>query len=96
MVDLAWRQEKYAAVTYLFPLSGQGPEITGQPQDWSGELGEYPDIRVTAAGEDLTYQWYYKDAGGEVWLERSDRDDCYDSYPLTSQRDGRRDYLNLI
>lgn len=66
--------------------------ITEQPQDWSGFLGEYPNISVQAQGEGLTYQWYYRDAGKAKFLASSDRDDIYDSYPLTTARDGRELY----
>ena len=66
--------------------------ITEQPQDWAGYLGEYPDISVKAQGEDLTYQWFYRDAGSSVFKPSSDRDDTYDSYPLTPARDGREVY----
>ena len=66
--------------------------ITAQPQDWYGYLGDYPSISVTAAGEGLTYAWYYRDAGSASFKLSSDRDDTYDSYPLTVERAGREVY----
>ncbi len=89
-VDLREGHGKYASVTYLFVQVG--PRITEQPQDWAGQPGEYPAIRVTAEGEGLTYQWYYRDAGKERWLRSSETDDCYDSYPLSLMRAGRELY----
>ncbi len=66
--------------------------ITSQPRDWSGAAGQYPQISVTARGEGLTYQWYYRNAGKTVFVKSSDTDSCYDSYPMTAARNGREVY----
>jgi len=74
------------------PAGYTGPVITGQPRDWAGNYDEVPDISVTAEGEDLQYQWYYRDKGKTKWSLSSECDDSYDSYPLTKARDGRELY----
>ncbi len=74
------------------PEGWSGPTIVVQPQDWHGRMGAYPSISVEAEGEELQYQWYYRNKDARKWTASSDRDDCYDSYPLTSVRDGREVY----
>ncbi|MCR4805511.1 MAG: DUF285 domain-containing protein [Clostridia bacterium] len=74
------------------PEGYEGPAITAQPEGWEGAYGEYPAIRVEAEGDGLTYQWYFRNAGTEKWNKSSDKDDCYDSYPLSKARDGREVY----
>jgi|GEM_PF-4817591 len=90
VVDLTSYHDKYATVTYLF--SSGGPLIAVQPQDWEGQPGDYPAISITAEGEGLSYQWYYRDAGKTDWSLSSDQDECYDSYPLNLMRNGREVY----
>ena len=34
-----------------------GPEITAQPEDFTGPIGTTATFHVTAEGEDLTYMW---------------------------------------
>ena len=66
--------------------------ITSQPQNWFGEYGETPKITVVAEGEGLSYQWYYKNAGESEYTDSTDKDNCYDSKPLTYIRNGREVY----
>ncbi|MBQ7646587.1 MAG: Ig-like domain-containing protein, partial [Clostridia bacterium] len=88
-------------IEYLFISDDQQyvellkPIITVQPADWAGEYGEYPSISVTAVGPELTYKWYYRDAGKTEWMLSSDNDSCYDSYPLTAGRNGREVYCEI-
>ncbi|MBQ9392818.1 MAG: leucine-rich repeat protein, partial [Oscillospiraceae bacterium] len=44
-----------------------GPEITGQPQDYTGAVGETANFTVEAQGEGLTYQWQYKSLKDGKW-----------------------------
>ncbi len=44
-----------------------GPEITGQPQDYTGAVGETASFTVEASGEGLTYQWQYKSLKDGKW-----------------------------
>ena len=41
-------------------------KITSDPIDFTGPIGTYAKFTVEAAGENLTYQWQYKNAKG-VW-----------------------------
>ena len=66
--------------------------VVSQPEDWAGELNEYPEIRVVAEGEGLTYQWYYRDDGQTEWRLSSETDNAYDSFPLRADRNGRELY----
>ncbi len=74
------------------PDGWTGPSVTAQPESWTGELGDYPDITFTVEGEGVTYQWYWRNAGLTKWYTSSDKDNCYDSYPLTEVRNGREVY----
>lgn len=44
-------------------------EITSQPVDYEGAIGDTATFTVVATGEDLIYQWYFKSrtAGDEAW-----------------------------
>ena len=37
-----------------------GLDITGQPQDYTGDVGSTVKFTVKASGEGLTYQWWYR------------------------------------
>jgi len=77
----------------LNPAAGSvGPIITSQPQDWLGTMGQDPQITVAAVGEGLSYQWYYRNAGDSSFSKSDERDNSYDSYPLTTERNGREVY----
>ncbi len=41
--------------------------ITGQPTNQTAAVGEKVTFSVTATGEELSYQWQYKNAGAENW-----------------------------
>lgn len=71
------------------------PVITSQPESWTGAYGDYPSISVSAEGDNLTYQWYWRNAGVSGWSVSSDKDNCYDSYPLNAVRDGREVYCTI-
>ena len=85
-----------AVMRAYVPNGHVGPVITHQPQNWTGSYGEYPNITVTASGEGLTYQWYFRDAGQENFSASSDTDNCYDSFELTTKRNGRELYCVII
>ena len=81
-----------AVMGFDVPQGHTGPRITVQPENWAGEYGEYPAVSVSAEGEGLTWQWYYRNKGREDWSVSSETDSTYDSYPLTAERDGRELY----
>ena len=43
------------------------PEITTQPRDYTGIIGATVEFTVEATGENLTYQWQFKD--GANWKD---------------------------
>ena len=45
-----------------------GIRITGQPKDVTAAAGETVTFSVTADGLDLTYQWQYKAADSDKWI----------------------------
>ena len=68
--------------------------IVGQPQDWIGELGEYPAISVLAQGEGLTYQWFVKNPGAANFGAGSVKKASY-SITMTAANDGRQVYCKV-
>ena len=65
------------------------PVITQQPQSFTGKVGATATFTVAAEGEDLTYQWQYKDAGSDEWLNSSFKTASM-SCKITAARDGRQ------
>jgi uncharacterized repeat protein (TIGR02543 family) len=72
----------------LFAHWTTGLAIVSQPHDFTGKPGETATFTVTAEGEDLTYQWQYKDVGGE-WANSSFKTPTM-SCKLTVARNGRQ------
>lgn len=46
-------------------------KITAQPQDFTGPVNGTATFAVTATGDGLTYQWYYRKAGQNDWTKWS-------------------------
>ena len=67
-------------------------EITKQPESVSVPDGMEVTVSVEATGDDLTYQWYYKNAGGSKFLLT--KTFTGNSYTITmnADRDGRQIY----
>jgi len=65
--------------------------ITSQPKDASAVEGTAVKTSVQATGNGLTYQWYYKNAGDEVFAESAMTTATY-SITMTAARDGREVY----
>ena len=57
---------EYADVKEVL-LAATGPQITGQPADYTGPIGDVADFTVEAQGQDLTYQWQYKSLKDGKW-----------------------------
>ena len=66
-------------------------EITQQPTDATAAFGEEFCVTVEAKGEDLKYQWYYRNKGTEEWRKSSVRDNTYDDI-MNKSRNGREIY----
>ncbi len=65
-----------------------GITITSQPEDYSGRIGEKATFAVVAQGSDLSFQWQFKDVGGE-W-KTSKHTTATASCDITEARDGRQ------
>ena len=46
-------------------------EITKEPADAFGSVGEYVKLECEANGENLTYRWYYRNPGSKTWTQSS-------------------------
>ena len=46
---------------------GAAPTITTQPQNVTVDLGQKATFSVTASGEGLSYQWYYRTSSSGTW-----------------------------
>lgn len=66
-------------------------KILSQPENVSAEIGERFNIRFTAQGDKLTYQWYYKESYMKEFTLSSNKTPSY-SYDMTDYRDGREVY----
>ncbi len=42
-------------------------EITSQPEDYTGSIGDEVSFTVEAVGDELSYQWQYSSDGGNTW-----------------------------
>ncbi len=65
-----------------------GPYIIRQPVSAEAALGETVVFTVEAAGEGLTYQWKYRNAGATTWSNSSNRTARY-SFALRDTYVGR-------
>ena len=70
----------------------RGPYVKTQPKSQTVRPGEKASFTVTAGGEDLHYQWYYKIPGSSSWKAVSAASGKTASYVLTAaaRHDGYR------
>lgn len=54
-------------------------------------LGDRYMVKVKAEGENLKYQWYFRNAGSDKWYKSSVRDNTYDD-AMTEARANREVY----
>ena len=66
-------------------------QIIEEPQDVEAAIGESFSINVEAAGEGLTYQWYYKDSNMAEFEISSNTTASY-SYTMQDYRHNRQVY----
>ena len=80
-----------AAAIIVGPGEG-APQITGQPESYTGAIGETAVFEVQAEGTDLTYQWQYCNANSSVWRASSMEGSTTASVsvPVTAGRDGQK------
>ncbi len=85
----------------LFPsltkaAAAGGIEITQQPVNGVAHEGEPASVTVVAAGEGLTYQWYYKNVGAEEFVHTTTfTGDTY-SVEMNADRNGRQIFCRII
>ena len=78
--------------TTLYAVWGQNVSITQQPQNVTVTVGATASTSVTAVGDGLTYQWYYKDVGSTSWGSSSIKISTYSIAMNSSSRIGRQIY----
>ena len=78
-----------AVITVAEP---EAPVITGQPEDYTGSVGETARFMVQASGTGLAYQWQYCNASSNIWRDSSmpGSDTETVSVPVTNSRDGQK------
>lgn len=85
------RNGKYVIQTPIVTLR-MAASITKQPKDSYVAKGKTAKVTVKAAGEGLTYKWYYKDKGSSKFkLTTAFKGSSY-SVTMTSARNGRQVY----
>ena len=72
-------------------LSMSKPEITSQPENRTMKIGQELSVSVSASGEGLSYQWYYKNKGSSKYKKASIVTDTYTT-TMSKARDGRQIY----
>lgn len=65
--------------------------LVTQAEDSSAVMGETFCVTVEAEGDDLTYRWYFRNAGSDQWHRSGVRDNTYDDI-MTKARAGREVY----
>ena len=65
--------------------------ITAQPADVTVAAGKKATFKVTATGEELTYQWQYSKNGGKTWIDctSAGHDSATFSFKPSATLDGR-------
>ena len=54
-------------------------------------MGDRYCVTVEAVGDELQYQWYFRNAGKKTWNKSGVRDNTYDDV-MTTTREGREVY----
>ena len=79
-------QTKTAALYWMQPVV-----ITAQPQDVYAYAGDTFSVSIEATGEELTYAWWFANAGSEEFAQGSETDPVYE-LEMNETRAGRRLY----
>lgn len=78
--------------TTLYAIWAKNVTITAQPVNTSVTVGSNISVSLTATGDGLTYQWYFKDAGGSSFSASSITSNTYTTTMNTDARIGRQIY----
>ena len=79
-------------VTLTMTTSVRKPVVVKQPESVEIIKGEIARVTLEAAGDDLTYQWYYRNAGDEAFTITTAFDGNYYQVIMNDARDGREVY----
>ena len=66
-------------------------EIVAQPTNVAGELNQFVSVTLEAQGDELTYQWYFKDTIHSTFYKSTITDPAY-KVKMLAERDGRQVY----
>ena len=69
--------------------------VTTQPKSVTVAKGETAKVTIKAAGDGLTYTWYYKDAGSSSFKKTSTFTGTSYKMEMTSARNGRQVYCKI-
>ena len=72
-----WGNSVTTDIVKLMPVAQVELKLLGQTYE-SAAMGERYCITVDAQGEDLKYQWYFRNEGSEKWSKSGVRDNTYD------------------
>ncbi|MBQ5867474.1 MAG: hypothetical protein IIW56_12480, partial [Oscillospiraceae bacterium] len=67
----------------------EAASIVTEPKTTYGKQGATIKVKIEASGDDLTYQWYLKNANGEKYTKSTIKDDTY-VVDMSKKVDGRR------
>ena len=86
-----WGNSVETGIATITGIPTQTLAIIQQPTDGHAKMGEGYFVEVIAQGDALTYQWYFKNAGTDVWHVSGVKDNTYDDV-MTKARAGREVY----
>ncbi|MBQ9843591.1 MAG: hypothetical protein IJO31_05500, partial [Oscillospiraceae bacterium] len=86
-----WGESVETNVATITGTPTQTLAITQQPTDGHASMGEGYFVEVIAQGDDLRYQWYFRNAGASHWNKSGVTDNTYDDV-MTKARAGRQVY----
>ncbi len=68
--------------------------IIKQPENASAPIGSDVRTKVTAIGQDLSYQWYYCEANSDTFIKSKVTNSTYEC-PMTNYSNGRKVYCEI-
>ena len=80
--------------TVTLTLNQTALSVTTQPKDLTVEKGAKATFTVKAAGDGLTYRWYYRNAGATAWTKSAGTTASY-SFTAVAATDGRQLYCEV-
>ncbi|MBQ9929547.1 MAG: hypothetical protein IJO72_02025 [Oscillospiraceae bacterium] len=82
----------YVYFELVCPVTGEKVELVNQPKSVEVDEGKNATVTVGATGDDLTYTWYYKNAGDSKFTKTSSFTGPTYSVEMNGSRDGRQVY----